>query len=52
MTTQETQQKYSYRFTLEPQRADWEKEGPSKAEVQNYILEVLGLKSKTPDPSR
>jgi hypothetical protein len=52
MSTQETQQKYSYRFTLEPQRTDWENEGPSKAEVQSYILEVLGIKPKTPDLSK
>jgi hypothetical protein len=52
MSTQETQQKYSYRFTLEPQREDWDKEGPSKAEVQSYILEVLGIKPKTPDLSK
>jgi len=52
MSTQETQKRYSYRFTLEPQRPDWDKEGPSKTEVQGYILEVLGIKPKAPELSR
>ncbi len=52
MSTQETQQKYSYTFRLEARKPGWDKEGPSKAEVQAYINEVLGVKPAAPGGSR
>ncbi len=52
MSTQETQQKYSYTFRMEARKPGWDKEGPSKAEVQAYINEVLGVKPAAPGSSR
>ncbi len=52
MSTQDAQQKYSYRFFLEARKSSRDMDGPSKAEVQNYINEVLGIKPKTPDKNR
>jgi len=42
----ETQLKYSYRFRLEAKNQGPFEEEQSKAEVQSYIKELLGVKDK------
>ncbi len=48
MSSQARQEsKYSYKFTLEARRPGSTDLEPSKAEIQAYINEVLGITKKT-----
>ena len=47
MSAQQSEARYSYRFTLEARRPDSGAEEPSKAEVQAYINEILGVRKDT-----
>jgi len=47
MPAQLTERRYSYRFTLEARSPDSSADELSKAEVQAYINEILGVRKET-----
>ncbi len=47
MSAQQAEPKYSYRFTFEARSSNSGSDEPSKAEIQAYINEVLGIKKES-----
>lgn len=52
MSSQELEPKYSYKFSLNPLDAQTKEDEVTKAEIQAYVNEVLGVKKGPAKGSR